>query len=61
MAAQITKNIDNQDEWYHPRRSVLLVVGNLIKVNDTLYDDDDVVSLANNGVMYLFTNVILYS
>ena len=25
MAGQITINIDNQDEWYHPRRSVLLV------------------------------------
>ena len=30
--------------------------GNLIKADDNLYGDD-VVSLANNGVMYLFTNV----
>ena len=56
MAGQITINIDNQDEWYHHRRSVLLVEGDLIKRMVTV-DDDDVVSLANNGVMYLFTNV----
>ena len=51
MAGQITINIDNQDERDHPRRSVLLVEGNLIKANDTLYADEDVVSLANNGVL----------
>ena len=57
MAGQITINIDNQDEWYHPRRSVLLVQGDLTKANDNLYDDADVVSLINNGIMYLFSNV----
>ena len=57
MAGQITITIDNQDEWYHPRRSVLLVEGDLIKANDTLYGDDDLVSLINNGPMYLFSNI----
>ena len=31
--------------------------GNLTKTNDDLYADEDLVSLANNGVLYLFTNV----
>ena len=57
IAGQITINMDNQDEWYHPRRSVLLVEGNLTKANDELYADEDLVSLTNNGPMYLFTNV----
>ena len=57
MAGQITITIDNQDEWYHPRRNVLLVEGDLMKANDTRYGDDDLVSLANNGIMYLFSNV----
>ena len=26
MAGQINITIDNQDEWYHPRRSVLLII-----------------------------------
>ena len=43
MAGQITITTDNQDEWYHPRRSVLLVEGNLTKADDTLYGDDDLV------------------
>ena len=57
MAGQITINIDNQDEWYHPRRSVLLVEGNLIKEDGSRYLDTDLVSLTNNGIMYLFSNI----
>ena len=57
MARQITINIGNQDEWYHPRRSVLLEEGNLTKADDELYADENLVSLTNNGPMYLFTNV----
>ena len=56
MAGQITINIENQDEWYHPRRSMLLVEGDLLKADGNRYVDDDLVSLANNGIIYLFTN-----
>ena len=58
MAGQITIRIDNEDEFYHPRRSWLLVQGDLLKAaDDGLYANDDVVTLANNGPMYLFSNV----
>ena len=58
MAGQITIRIDNEDEYYHPRRSWLLVQGDLVKAaDDALYANGDVVSLANNGIMYLFSNV----
>ena len=50
-------HIENQDEFYHPRRSYLLVVGNLLKEDGTRYAAADVIVLANNGVMHLFSNV----
>ena len=50
--------IENQDEFFHPRRSYLLVEGNLVKAADgTVYAADNAVALANNGIMHLFSNV----
>ena len=43
--------------FFHPRRSYLLVEGNLLKEDGTLYGANDAVALANNGVMHLFSNV----
>ena len=58
MAGQITIRIDNEDEFYHPRRSWLLVEGDLVKAaDDSPYTADDLVTLTNNGIMYLFSNV----
>ena len=58
MAGQITIRIDNEDEFYHPRRSWLLVQGDLVKAaGDALYAVDDLVALTNNGIMYLFSNI----
>ena len=54
----ITIHIESQDEFYHPRRSYLLVEGELIKAADgKRYTANDDLALCNNGVMHLFSNV----
>ena len=58
IPGNITIHIENQDEFYHPRRSYLLVEGNLVKdADDGIYGVNDAIALANNGVMHLFSNV----
>ena len=57
ISGNINIHIENQDEFYHPRRSYLLVEGNLLKEDGTRYAAGDVTALANNGVMHLFSNV----
>ena len=57
IPGNINIHIENQDEFYHPRRSYLLVEGNLLKEDGTRYAAADVIALANNGVMDLFSNV----
>ena len=57
ISGNITIHIENQDEFFHPRRSYLLVEGNLLKENGTLYSVNDAVALGNKGVMHLFSNV----
>ena len=52
----ITIHIESQDEFYHPRKSYLLVEGDLLKADGTRYLATDVVALTNNGVMHLFSN-----
>ena len=57
-AGQITITIENQDEFFHPRRSCLLVEGKLVKNADgAVYTDADNIALTNNGIMYLFANI----
>ena len=53
----INIHIENQDVFYHPRRSYLLVEGNLLKEDGKRYTAVDAIALANNGVMHLFSNV----
>ena len=56
IPGNITIHIENQDEFFHPRRSYLLVEGNLLKAADGgVYGEND--AAANNGVMHLFSNV----
>ena len=50
-------NIETQDIFTHPSESFLLIEGQLIKDDDTLYANADVISLINNGMMYLFKNI----
>ena len=58
IPGNITIYIENQDEYYHPRRSYLLVEGDLLKAGvGGRYAANDVVALASNGVMHLFSNI----
>ena len=52
----ITIHIESQDEFYHPRRSYLLVEGELVKSNGTRYTTASDIALCNNGIMHLFSN-----
>ena len=50
-------NIETQDIFTHPSESFLLIEGQLIKDDDTAYANADVITLINNGIMYLFKNI----
>ena len=56
-SGQITITIENTDDFYHPRGSWLLVQGQLLKQDGGVYGDADMITLTNNGPMYLFTNI----
>ena len=49
--------IEAQDIYTHPAESFLLVEGQLLRNNNTAYALNDNVSLINNGIMYLFSDV----
>ena len=56
-AGTITIHIESQDEFYHPRRSYLLVEGELVKAaNGVRYTANSDIALCNNGIMHLFSN-----
>ena len=42
---------------YHPSESYLLFEGQLVKADGTAYVDDNVVTITNNGMMHLFSNI----
>ena len=56
-SGQITITIENTDDFYYPRQSWLKIEGNLLKTDGKLYGDNDLITLTNNGLMYLFTNI----
>ena len=56
-SGDIRINIETQDIFTHPCESFLIIEGQLLKNNDTLYADADAISLINNGMMYLFKNI----
>ena len=56
-SGDIRINIETQDIFTHPSESFLLIEGQLLKNNNTLYADADAISLINNGMMYLFKNI----
>ena len=56
-SGDIRINIETQDIFTHPSESFLLIEGQLVKDYDTPYADADVISLINNGMMYLFKNI----
>ena len=55
--------IESQDIYTHPAESFLIIEGRLIKLAmgpngaDIPYDEDTLISLINNGIMYLFSDV----
>ena len=53
----ITITIELQDVFSHPSESFLLIEGELTKNDGTRYADADVVTLINNGMMYLFKRI----
>ena len=56
-AGTITIHIESQDEFYHPRRSYLLVEGELVKAaSGARYTTEADIALCNNGIMHLFSN-----
>ena len=50
-------NIETQDIFTHPSESFLLIEGRLTKADGTAYANADNISLTNNAMMYLFTDI----
>ena len=51
-------NIETQDLFTHPRESYLVFDGKLVKAaDDPEYTNADAISLTNNGLMHLFSNI----
>ena len=53
-SGDIRINIETQDIFTHPSESFLLIEGQLTKDDNTANANADVISLINNGMMYLF-------
>ena len=53
----IVITIESQDIYTHPAESFLNIEGQLIKNNDNNYLLNDEITLINNGIMYLFSDV----
>ena len=54
---EIRINIEQQDLFTLTPKAYLLVEGRLLKADGTSYADTDVVALANNGIMHLFSEI----
>ena len=53
----IVITIESQDIYTHPAESFLIIEGRLIKNTGALYNDNEYVTLINNAMMYLFSDV----
>ena len=53
----IVLTIESQDIYTHPAESFLVIDGQLVKNDDTNYGNGDFITLINNGMMYLFSDV----
>ena len=49
--------IETQDTFTHPSESYLIIEGRLLRENGNSYGNNDLVSLTNNGIMYLFKRI----
>ena len=56
----IRLTIETQDIFTHPSESYLIVEGHLLKRNapaNPIYNNNDLITLANNGIMHLFKRI----
>ena len=53
----IVLTIEAQDIYTHPAESFLVIEGQLLNINNNVYANGDAVTLINNGIMYLFSDV----
>ena len=53
----IVLTIESQDIYTHPAESFLVIDGVLLKDNNNNYVDADNITLINNGMMYLFSDI----
>ena len=53
----IVITIESQDIYTHPAESFLIIEGQLLKDNNNFYLNNDNISLINNGIMYLFSDI----
>ena len=54
----IVITIESQDIYTHPAESYLIIEGKLVKNADgSVYDENTLITLINNGIMYLFSDV----
>ena len=57
-SGEIRITVESHDDFFHPHESYLLFEGDLVKdALGALYGDGDAVTLTNNGLMYLFSNI----
>ena len=49
--------IETQDIFTHPSESFLIIEGRLTKDDGTAFADADLISLTNNGMVYLFKTI----
>ena len=54
---EIRINIEQQDLFTLPSEAYILVEGRLTKTDGTSYIDTDAITLVNNGIMYLFSQI----
>ena len=58
MSGKIMATLENTDDFYYPRRSWLLVEGDIVNASDeTRYQDANLITLTDNAIMHLFTNI----
>ena len=57
---EIRINIEQQDLFTLPSEAYLLVEGRLLKADGTSYADTDAITLVNNVIMYLFSQISYY-
>ena len=56
-AGEIRINIETQDLFCHPAESYLLIEGRLVKADGTAYANANAITITNNGLMHLFSQI----